>query len=234
LAHEFGLEEFANLDAPLNGQQRVDLVLGKLRRAQEIRTANMLTSISNIGSGVALTGGNKWSDFSGSDPIGDITTGHAFISGTTGLIANTLAIDWDTAKLIRRHPQMLDMYKFTSGGQVSMEQLASAFDVQNIIVARSVVDRSVEGQAASITNIWGNMAFLAYIPPGGGGTFEAPTAGAVRFQWNSNGIYPAGFGVMRDVDDRAGGKHVETIEVGHFQDEAVTARDLMYIVKDTI
>lgn len=234
LAHEFGLEEFKNLDAPLTGNQRVDLIQMKLRRAQEIRTANLLTSISNVGSGVALTGGNKWSDYAGSDPIADVNTGAAFIRNATGFVPNTLALDWDTWKILSRHPQFLDLYKYTAGGQVTVEQAKASFGVSQILVAQSIVNRGKEGQAASMTNIWGNMALLAYVPPSGTATFDSPAAPAVRFQWTDNGIYPGEFGVMRDVDDRAGGIHAETLEVGHFQTEKVVARDLAYLIKDTL
>jgi hypothetical protein len=33
----------------------------------------------------------------------------------TGLVANTAVMDWDTLQVLRRHPVLLDMYKYTSG-----------------------------------------------------------------------------------------------------------------------
>jgi hypothetical protein len=233
LAHDFGLEEFANLDAVLRGQQRTSLVVSKLRRAQEVRIANLLTSISNVGSGVALTGADKWSDYTSSDPLGVITTAQAFIQGATGVVPNTLALDWNTWKVLRRHPQLLDMYKYTSGGEVTPEQIKSAFDVETLLVARSIKENQREGTGAtSKTSIWGNCAILAYVGPNT--TFEEPSTGAVRFAWDQNGIYPGEFGVMRTVYDGAGSIHAETIEVGHFQDEKVVARDMIYTVTGTL
>jgi len=234
LQHAFGLEEIANMDPAVRGQQAVDLILGKLRRGQEVRVANLLTSISNVGSGVALTGANKWSDLTGSDPIGDIDSGHAFIRRQTGLVANTLVTDADTMALLRRHPTLLDMYKYTSGGTVADAQIAQAFRVSNILMAGGLKNVANEGQTKSLVNIWGNSAVLAYVPPGGGGTFSAPTAGAVRFQWSNDGIYGAGFNVMRTVRNEAGSEHAEIIEAGHFQAEKVTARDLIYTLTGTL
>lgn len=234
LQHAFGLEEIANMDPAVRGTQAVDLILGKLRRGQEVRVANLLTSISNVGSGVALTGANKWSDLTGSDPIGDIDSGHAFIRRQTGLVANTLVTDADTMALLRRHPTLLDMYKYTSGGTVADAQIAAAFRVQNIYMAGGLKNVANEGQTKSLVNIWGNSAVLAYVPPGGGGTFSAPTAGVVRFQWTNDGIYGAGFNVMRTVKNEAGSEHAEIIECGHFQAEKVTARDLIYTLTGTL
>lgn len=234
LQHAMGMEEMANLDPALRGQQAVDLILGKLRRGQEVRCANLLTSISNVGSGVALTGANKWSDLVGSDPIGDVDSGQAFIRRATGLAANTLVMDSDTIAILRRHPLLLDMYKFTSGGTVTNEQLAQAFRVDTILEAAGLRNVANQNKANSLVNIWGNCAVLMYRPPNGGGTFTAPTAGAVRFQWTSDTIYGAGFNVLRTTRNDAGSEHAEIIECGHFQAEKVVARDLIYTITGTI
>jgi hypothetical protein len=233
LQHAWGQEEIANMDPAVRGQQAVDLIVGKLRRGQEVRIANLLTSITNIGSGVALTGSNKWSDLAGSDPIGDIDSGHAFIRRATGLKANTLVVDADTMTLLRRHPVLLDMYKYTSGGTVADTQIANAFRVENILEAGGLKNNANQGQAKSLVNIWGNSAVLLYNPPSAG-SFNAPSAGAVRFQWNNNGIYPGTFGVERTMLQGAGSIHSEVIETGHFQAEKVVARDLIYAVTATL
>jgi len=234
LQHGFGMEELANMDPAVRGQQAVDLILGKLRRGQEVRVANMLTSISNVGSGVALSGVNKWSDLTSSDPVADIDSGHAFIRRATGLAANTLVLDSDTMAILRRHPLLLDMYKYTSGGTVADAQIAQAFRVANILEAAGLKNVANQNQPKSLVNIWGNAAVLMYIPPGGGGSFSAPTAGAVRFQWTNDGIYGAGFNVMRTTKNEAGSEHAEIIECGHFQAEKVTARYSIYTIKDTL
>ena len=39
---------------------------------------------------------------------------------------------------------------------------------------------------------------------------------------------------MRDVEDWAGSRHIETIEAGHFQAEKVVARDFLYTITGTL
>ena len=153
---------------------------------------------------------------------------------STLMDSQPLVVDADTMALLRRHPTLLDMYKYTSGGTVADAQIAQAFRVQNIWMAGGLKNVANEGQTKSLVNIWGNSAVLAYVPPGGGGTFSAPTAGAVRFQWTNDGIYGAGFNVMRTVRNEAGSEHAEIIECGHFQAEKVTARDLIYTLTGTL
>lgn len=231
LAHENALEDLANADVAINLRQNsVRIVTNQLRRYQEIRIANLLTSASNLGSGTTLSGTNQWSDLVNSDPIGDVNTAHAFIRNQTGMIANTMVMDWDTMKTVRRHPDLLDMYKYTSGGQVTPTQLAETFDVDRIIVARPVYNQGLEGQAASMTNIWGNNVLLAHVAPGVG--LQTATLG-LRFNWRPAG-FPADFAVERRVDSGAGTRKVEIVEAGHFQDEKIVAPDLGYLIASTV
>ncbi len=236
LSHEFGVEELANLDrALLKEQNETKLLVNNLKLYQEIRVANKVTSISNIGSGVLLTGGNKWSDLVNSDPLGDVMSGQAFIRALTGLVPNVLMLDWDTHQVIKRHPVLLDMYKYVAGGTVTDEQMAAAFAVDKIIIAKAVKENQPEGAAtSSLTSVWGNNALLAYVPGDGVPSIAEPCAGLYRFQWTSNDIYGQNFGVLRSQENGAGQRHVNIVETGHFQDEKIVARNLLYLIGNTL
>ena len=231
LATDNALEDLENADMAINLRQNgTSLVVGNLRLDEERRIANMVTSITNVGSGVALTGTAKWSDYAGSDPVADVTTGHAFIRSNTGLIANTAVIDWDTLMVLRRHPVLLDMYKYTSGGEVSTQQIADVFKVPNIMVAHGVLNTAIEGAADSMSNVWGNCFVMAHV---GATTGLRSTTFAGRFRWR-NPIFPADFAVQTAMFNRAGEEKVEVLEAGYFQDEQVIARDLAYTINDTL
>jgi hypothetical protein len=230
LAGENALEVLSNADNSIDLRRRTAAkVTGDLAVDMEVRIANKVTSISNIGSGVALSGTAKWSDFMSSDPIADITTGHAFIRGTTGLMANTLLLDWNTARIVRRHPVLLDMYKYTQGGFLNDTELREVFDVQRILIGNAIRNVAQEGQAASMVNIWGNNALLCYVEGGMG--LETQTFG-LGFRWTPDGV-PAAMqaSVYMDPDP---GKKTEIVEVGYYQDEKIIARDLAYLVGSTL
>lgn len=231
LAAENPLESLANADVAIRLRENsTRLVVGLLRLDQEIRIANAVTSISNIGSGVQLTGTDKWSD-PNSDPRADVRTGHAFIRQNTGLRANTAVIDADTFEIIRTHPLLLDMYKYTSGGQLGTQQLADVLGVQRILVPTGIKHNEVEGAAtASVTNVWGNVCLLAHVAAGTG--LQTKTLG-LRMQWR-NGIFPANFGVLTNVENKAGQKKVEVLEAGYYQDEKLVAGSLGYLIDDTL
>lgn len=232
LADEIPLEDIINADNPVRLRENsTRLVTGVLRREQEIRVANKVSSISNMGSGVILSGTSLWSDFVNSDPIADVTTGHAFIRQNTGLVANTAIIDTDTLKIVRRHPRLLDMYKYTSGGMLNDEQLRAIFSVEKIMEGSGIKENALEGATSSITNIWGNNVILARVAPGSVG-LQTQTLG-LRFNWRQN-LFPGNFGVQRAVEGGAGQSKVEIIEVGHFQDEKIVASALGYVISTTL
>lgn len=230
LAGENALEDLANADNPIRLRENsVNLVVNDLRLDQEVRIAGLVTSISNVGSGVQLTGTAKWSD-NGSDPVADVTTGHAFIRSNTGFVANTAVIDWDTLQIVRRHPLLLDMYKYTQGGELPDARIAEAFKVDRLLVGRAIRNVGKEGQTASMSNVWGNNVVLAYVGQATG--MQSQTFG-LRFRWQ-NPAHPAAFAVETRLETGAGTKKVEIVETGYFQDEVVVARNLAYVVQNTL
>ncbi len=230
LAGENALEVIANADNAIDLRRRTAAkVTGDLAVDMEVRIANKVTSISNIGSGVALAGTAKWSDYLNSDPIADVTTGHAFIRNTTGLTANVMLLDYDTHRILRRHPVLLDMYKYTQGGFLNDQELREVFSVERILIGNAIRNVALEGQTASMVNVWGNNCLLAHVEAGMG--METKTFG-LGFRWTPDGIpAPMQASVYMDPDP---GKKTEIVEVGYYQDEKIVARDLSYLIGSTL
>jgi hypothetical protein len=231
LAGDNSVEDLANAMRAIRLRQNTArFVVNNLMGDMEVRIANKVTSISNIGSGVVLAAGSRWSNYANSDPIADITTGHAFIRNNTGIRANTLLLDYDTRRVVRRHPVLLDLYKYTKSGFLTDAQLMEVFDVQKILVADAIRENSKEGGASSITNIWGNIALLTHVAN------EAPSEETVTFglgfRWTPEGA-PAPM-QARTYMDPDPGKKAEVVEVGYYQDEKIVARKLAYLVGSTL
>ena len=231
LAGENAFETLANADNPVALRQRtVRKVVSDLMRDMEVRIANQVTSVSNVGSGVILAGGNRWSQYQTSDPISDVDSAHAFIHDTTGVIANTLLLDYNTHKIVRRHPVLLDMYKYTRGGFLDDAEIGKCFGVGRILIGNAIRNTAAEGQTATMANIWGNNALLCYVDP------TAPSLQTVTFglayRWQSPDL-PAPM-VARVYNDPDPGKKVELTEIGYYEDEKVVARDLAYLINTTL
>lgn len=232
LANEEPIENLANADNPIQLRENsVRLVTNKLLRAQEIRIADLLTCADNLGSGTALTGTAKWNDYVASDPLGDVATGHAFIRQQTGLMANTAILDWDTLTVLKRHPVILDLFKYTAGGVATEGNIQEVLDVDRILIGKAIKQNALEGNtSSSMTNVWANVCILAHLEQGV--SMQTRTLG-LRFQWTPAGA-GAAFQVSRAQENQAGSRHVEIIEAGHYQDEKIIASALGYGITTTL
>jgi len=231
LAGDNALEDLANADLAVQLRESTTAnVVEGLLRDKEDRVARQVTSLTNLGSGIALTGTAKWSDFTASDPVANVTTAHAFIRQNTGLLANTLVMDYDTIQVVRRHPLLLDMYKYTQGGMLTMDNLKAIFGVEQILVAQGIKNNAAIAATASITNIWGNCAILARVVPAI--TLQTATFG-LGIQWAPEG-FPNPMSVERQVFAGAGQENIEVVEAGYFQDEKIVAKELAYGITGTL
>jgi hypothetical protein len=224
-------ETLANQDAALRIRQTsMNYTLETLARDRELRIANKVTSISNCGSGQALTGGNKFSDYANSDPISFVNTGHAFIRSQTGLRANTMALDYDTFRILQFHPVLRDYIKYTNEGPLNMEQMKAIFDVKDILVGDGIYNSAKENATANLNNIWGNNMLLFRREANPTGLQIASFGGALR--WTPEG-FPSAFAVeIYDHHDKS--KKTENVDSQYFQDEKVIAQDLSYLFTDTL
>lgn len=232
---DYALETIANADEAIQVRESSAMFITELlMRDRELRIANMVSSVSNVGSGVVLTGADKFSDYAGSDPISVVKSGTAFIRQRTGLMANTLILDYDTAAVLRDHPVLRDYVKYTQGpslpdGALSDAQLASIFRVPNVWIGSGIFNAAAEGNAPNTRNIWGNVAILAHIRPPQG--LRTATAG-LSFQWRPEG-FPAPMVIERYPHPDPSVK-AEYVEAQYFQDEKIVARDLIYTITGTL
>ena len=95
-----------------------------------------------------------------------------------------------------------------------------------LLRGRAVFNKAaLEGQVASMVNIWGNNALLAYVQPGQ--SLMTATLG-LQLRWTPAGI-PAPFAAER-YDDPDPGKKVEVVQVGYYQAEKIVAKNLGYLM----
>jgi hypothetical protein len=229
MAGDLAKEDLANADQGIMLRENTAAIaLQTLYQDMEARVANIVTSGTNCGSYFVVS--SKWSDLTNSNPMVDITTAHAFIRRSTGLIANTLVVDEDTYQMLRRNAKILDLYKYTNGGLVTDDGLTRALGVDRILHGRAIRNQAIENAVGSYANIWGNNALLCYVSPTATGMMTASFG--LMFRWVPDGI-PAPFAVFR-YDDPDPGKKVEVVEASYYQDEKIVARNLGFLMSGTL
>lgn len=159
----------AKLDTLMNGMY-LDL---------EIYLANIIFNASTYPSAnkVTLSGTTQWSDTTNSDPK------KAVIDAAAGLVQapNTMVVGKLVHNQLLTHPKILDAVKYTSGGvTVTNETLARYFGVDRYFVGEAMKDTANEGQAESLSYVWGKFCALLsvnYNQPTGLSMLSVPSFG---------------------------------------------------------
>lgn len=110
----------------------------------------------------------QWND-PDSTPVDDI--GNEIIAlarRNLGRKPNVLLLPPLTYQALRRNPQIIDLYQFSTGGLVSDDQLRAALGVERIEVLWSMTNSGKEGLTDNIDFIFGDNALLGYFAPSGG------------------------------------------------------------------
>lgn len=216
-AVEYGLEHViddrqrANVDDPIRlDENGIRLLSGKMMiKADRLWATNFFatgkwtTEVTGVVSTPSDTQFVRFTDAS-SDPIGLIDQWKDYMHERTGFMPNTLVLGANVKRILRLHPDIADRIKYTQIGIADEAMLASLFEVDNVIVARSIYNSADEGATDNFQYIVDKNAFwLGYVDPNPG--LDSPTAIAF-FAWT--GLFPGatnalGGVVERGRDDRA-------------------------------
>lgn len=212
----------ANADSPLNvDRDATEFVTQRMLMRQEIQWTADFFAASIWATDSTPT--NLWSDYTASDPIGDVETGKSTILNSTGYLPNTLVLGYDVFRQLRHHPDIVDRVKYTSAENVTEDILARFFGVDRILIARAIRNTGKEGAANSFSSIAGKNAALYYVAPTPG--LLTPSAG-YSFAWRgvSDGM-GANVGITRF---RMPELRADRIEAQMAWDNKVIATDLGY------
>ena len=109
-----------------------------------------------------------WDDDANSDPITDVSVGRQVILANTGYLPNTLVVAFAVHEALKKHPLVVDRFKYTSADSINEAMLARLFEVDRYIVAKAVQVTSQEGEVISTAMVLGKNALLCYSAPAPG------------------------------------------------------------------
>jgi len=232
LLEEYPLETIENADEAIRVKENSFLHLtNQLMMLREIRVANIVMSGGNVGSGVTLSGDQQWTNPNLSDPIGVINTVHGYFDQNVGVAPNVVVTTPRVLRIVRTHPDLLDMYKYGRSGSLRDEELADVFGVKQILLGRGIKENALEGTTSSITNIWDDNLLFAHIEPAAG--LRTRTLG-LQLRWNRPETAGVPLVVQEKVKDEAGDHHTWITEARYAQDEVIVATEFGYVVQDPI
>lgn len=212
LAEEWALEhtiddrQRQNADAPIRlDENATKLLTGKqMIRADRIWCQNFFVTGAWE---MEATGETDFIPFNdaAATPLATVDDYRENIAQATGFMPNILVLGSAVKKALRNNPDILDRIKYTQRGSVTNDILAALFEVDKVVVARSVYNAAMEGADEDDFQFIADpyAMLLAYIEPSP--SLDSPTAIA-NFAWN--GLLPGStneFGgvIERGRDDRA-------------------------------
>lgn len=153
-------------DAAINPLvDEAEYITEKLLIDRELALANLITNTSNVTQNVTLTGSAQWSDYTNSDPIGDVRTARTTIHQNTFKKPNTLVLGKQVFDMLVEHPQIIERIKYSQLGVVSLELLARVFQVDRILVGETGQNTAKEGQTDALAYVWGKNAIVCFVSP---------------------------------------------------------------------
>jgi len=229
-AFRYGLEDVIDDDdrlavtSPLNlDMDATNYVTDKVLLGYEKRVVDIVTDNSVITQTTALTTTSQWNDYVNSDPIGDIDTGKNTISAATGLPESELilVLGKEVFDQLKRHPQLIELIKYTQRGTVSAELMAGIFGVKEVLVASSLYNSAKAGQTASLTRLWGKNALLAW--PGKGLSLRSLSLG---YTMQKEAFQTRKYRHEKEIGD--------VIRVSHYTDEKLVSALCGYLITTAV
>lgn len=221
------IEDYANADPiyldNLN-TGKTELVMDGLLLDWEVRTANKVTSASNVGSFSAV--GSSW-DGPGADPIGDVEVCIDNVHYTNGVKPNNIVFGLEAWKKFRRHTTVRDKILGINngGGYPNVSQVADLLEIENIQVGGSFKNSAAKGLTENLSKIWDDHVLIYYAPSNP--SKDRPSF-AYNFRWRQKDI-PDMQVEIHAYDTR---KKAKELEIGYYQDEKITGKAYAFLLSN--
>jgi hypothetical protein len=138
-----------------------DLLLGKELVARELLYD---TTQYHTGHVVTLGAGEYFDVYATSDPITVFRDLMRTFHETLGILPNLAMVPWKAMSYLEDHPAIVERYA-QNGGIITPQQIATILGLQEIVVPGTVYNGENPGQAAVLSELWGNNIVLGVVPP---------------------------------------------------------------------
>lgn len=159
------MDNISNADAPLDllGNANYKANDG-LEWNREKDIASVLTTSGNYGANYnTLAAGSEWDSPGGGTPVKDIQDAVGACLGGPG---PTELVGWcgfNVYKVLARHPEVRELYKYTGSGLASPQLIAGIFGLDKLLVGKAWQDTANIGQTLSLDRIWGEYFGVARV-----------------------------------------------------------------------
>ena len=160
-------EVIENAEKPI--KPRIDVTEALVDRIwvdKEKALADVVTSTTSIStSNTTLSGTSQWSDYTNSDPIGDMRTAISAVKAASSKIPNTFIVAWNVMQTLLFHPDIVN--QFPGATVITADMVASKigaiFGLKKVLVGSAMYNNANKGASDSVAEIWDKDCLVAYI-----------------------------------------------------------------------
>jgi len=198
----------------------------KIMLRREVDLQSIVQTAANWANTLSLTVGAAWNSYTTtSNPITQIDSASSVILLNSGLRPNVLAINDLSFNALKENPTLVDRVKYTSAESIGDTIIARLFNLPKLLTAQVTYNTGQEGLADSMSRVWNDNAFLAYVESSPG--LKRPSA--LYSMWKNNTGFPQMVEKWREPKIKA-----DRIEVSAFFQNKVVASDCAYLIVDTV
>lgn len=207
--------------------QASEFVISKVELDRERRVAGMMYDLNNYlpTQRTSLTGTDKWTDYTNSDPVGNIKTAIE----TTFIQANTIVMGKNVWNVLRRHPKIVgacNPNSLNQEGFATIEAFKTLFDLANVYIGSSRANVTAKGLTPTYSYLWGGHCAVYYQEPMANNFNGMPTFGYT--------VPYLGRRVVTIPDQKMGGYGGYNVLAGESLKELIICPDLGYLMRDVI
>lgn len=165
-------KERDNADPPIKPDiDTTEIVTNAVGLDREKRVADKVCTSANYSAShrITLGAGNRahWDEYAdaNSDPLKDIDDAKGLVHDDTKLIANTILIPYPTARKLARHPNVIELLKYTHGDLVRSGKLPPTLLDLNVVLAGAGYASTEQGQTVTLSDVWGDYVWVGYVNP---------------------------------------------------------------------
>lgn len=168
--------------------------LSRVLRDLEIDIAGKVFNPSTwTGASLTTAVSVKWSTSATCTPINDVLNAIQSVRSSSGMMPNAVIMNWNVFKNLQRAAQIIQqlIYSGTEDPKkVTEQQLAALFHVDQVIVAGAMNNTALDGQSASMSDIW-SSDYVMVAKLATSQDLREACIGRL-FHWDADGSSPAG------------------------------------------
>ena len=155
-----------NVLNPFNPRREITMALGMLLKLlKEVHLASIIFEDSHLDAANKQTLTTPFSNLSGSDFDGLVTTIHNALINSNGSAGNIAVMDEKVIRFLSRHPHIRgtffkDMSKSTIA---SFDAVRDALQVEKLLAGKAYSAAGTDYNS-TLSRVWGNKMFIGYIP----------------------------------------------------------------------